>query len=299
MSALESGGSLTEEKQLGRVVAAARKRAGLTQQTLCQKSGLSYSTLAKIERGAIKSPSVFTIKHLAATLGISLDELLRDVKTVKYPSITERQAAQKKVSRNGVRFVYFDMNGCLVQSTVTRAAQLLAEDSGVMPDIIESLFWQYNNPVGRGDKSIDEFNTILAERVNMIVDWNKYYLAAVEPTPGIADLVEWVSQNYHIGILTNTLPGLVKPMLERGFVPQVHYDAIIDSSEVHALKPEPEMFAIAAQRAGVPPHEILLVDDDHLNLSAAAQLGWQTISFHAYQAADSIVAVSTALQPAD
>lgn len=296
---MEQGGLTSEEKQLGRVVGAARKRAGLTQQALCQKTGLSYSTLAKIERGAIRTPSVFTIKHIADTLGVSLDDLLRDVQTVKYPTQAERHASRKKVSRNGVRFVYFDMNGCLVLTAVTKAAQMLAADSGVTPDIVESLFWQYNNPVGRGDKSIDEFNTVLAERVNMMVDWNKYYLAAVEPTPGIADLVEWVAENYHIGILTNTLPGLVGPMLENGALPRVHYDVIIDSSEVHALKPEPQMFQIAQERAGVGAHEILLVDDDHLNLSAAAQLGWQTMSFHAYQAADSIVAVSTALQPAD
>jgi HAD superfamily hydrolase (TIGR01549 family) len=297
---MELGGSLTEEKRLGRVIAEARKRTGLTQQALCQKSGLSYSTLAKIERGAIRAPSVFTIKHLAAILGISLDELLQDVTSGIVPKASPAAPSTKKVSRNGVRFVYFDMNGCLVQSAVTRAAQMLAEDSGgVTPDIIESLFWQYNNDVGRGVKSIDELNTVLAERLNILVDWNKYYLAAVEPTPGIADLVEWVAQNYRVGILTNTLPGLVQPMLERGVLPQVNYDVIIDSSEVHALKPEPEMFEIASRQAGVAPHEILLVDDDNLNLAAAGRLGWQTISFHAYQAAESIVAVSTALQPAD
>jgi HAD superfamily hydrolase (TIGR01549 family) len=298
---MDSGGNLTEEKQLGRVLQAARKRVGLTQQALCQKSGLSYSTLAKIERGAIRAPSVFTIKLLAETLGLGMDELLRNVDT-GMPASRQVNAApiEKKVSRNGVRFVYFDMNGCLVQSAVTRAAQLLAEESGgVTADIIESLFWQYNNDVGRGARSIDELNTVLADRLNMMVDWNKYYLAAVEPTSGIADLVEWVAQNYRVGILTNTLPGLVRPMLERGILPKVQYDVIIDSSEVHALKPEPEMFEIAAERAGVQPHEILLIDDDNLNLAAAGRLGWQTISFHAYQAAESIVAVSTALQPAD
>ncbi|HSX30417.1 MAG TPA: HAD-IA family hydrolase [Candidatus Saccharimonadales bacterium] len=296
-----SGGNLTEEMRLGRVLQLARKSAGLTQQGLCQKSGLSYSTLAKIERGAIRAPSVFTIKHLAATLGVSLDELLKDVATGKsMPAITPETVNEKKISRNGVRFVYFDMNGCLVQSAVTKAAHMLAGDSGVTPDIVEAVFWQFNNDVCRGDKSIDELNTVLAERVNMIVDWNKYYLAAVEATPGIADLVEWVAENYRLGVLTNTLPGLVGPMLENGILPRVHYDVIIDSSEVHALKPEPEMFQIAAERSGMAsPHEILLVDDDQQNLSAAAQLGWQTISFHAYQAADSIVAVSTALQPAD
>ena len=297
---MDSGGILTEEKRLGRVIQEARKAAGLTQQSLCQKSGLSYSTLAKIERGAISSPSVFTIKHLAATLGVSLDQLLQDVPAVRQSSQLPKVVNNgKKVSRNGVRFVYFDMNGCLVRSVVTKTASLLAADSGATTDVIESVFWQYNNDVCRGDKTIDELNTVLAERLGILVDWNKYYLQAVEPTPNIAELVEWVSQNYFVGILTNTLPGLVGPMLDTGKLPQVKYDAIIDSSEVHALKPEPEMFRIAAERAGFAPNEILLVDDDHQNLSAAGQLGWQTMSFHAYESEDSILAVSNALQPAD
>jgi FMN phosphatase YigB (HAD superfamily)/lambda repressor-like predicted transcriptional regulator len=285
---------MSEEKRLGRVVQNARKKAGLTQQALCQKTGLSYSTLAKIERGAIKAPSVFTIRHIALSLGISLDELLMDVAQAK-PS--NQAQTTKKVSRNGVKFVYFDMNGCLVQSAVTKTANLLATEAGVTTDIVESIFWQMNSDVCRGDKSIDELNTVLADRLGMLVDWNKYYLSAVEATPGMSELVEWVSRNYHIGIITNTLPGLVGPMLATGVLPNVKYDAIIDSSEVRALKPEPRMFEIAAERAGVAPHEILLVDDDHLNLSSAGQLGWQTISFHSYQAEESIVAVSTALQP--
>lgn len=289
---------MTEEKQLGQVIQQARKNAGLTQQALCQRSGLSYSTLAKIERGAIKTPSVFTIRQIALTLGISLDVLLGNVKDVR-PAPGTPAGAAKKVSKNGVRFVYFDMNGCLVKSAVTKAANALGADSGVSSDVIESIFWQYNTDVCKGAKSIDDLNTVLAERVGMLVDWNKYYLAAVEPTPGMAELVAWVAENYRVGILTNTLPGLVKPMLETGLLPRVSYDVVIDSSEVHAVKPEPEMFAIAAERAGADPSEILLVDDDHLNLAAAGQLGWQTISFHAYQAEDSILAVSNALQPAD
>jgi transcriptional regulator with XRE-family HTH domain len=64
------------EKALGRRLADARRKAGLTQQELCQKAGLSYSTLAKIERGAIKSPSVFTVAAIAAATGVPLDQML-------------------------------------------------------------------------------------------------------------------------------------------------------------------------------------------------------------------------------
>jgi FMN phosphatase YigB (HAD superfamily) len=113
------------------------------------------------------------------------------------------------------------------------------------------------------------------------------------------ELVEWVTENYHAGILTNTMPGLVERMLGSGTLPSVHFDTVVDSSQVHALKPEPEMYAIAHERAGVEPHEILLIDDDVPNLAAAGRAGWQTISFDPYSPEESIVHVSTALQPAD
>lgn len=278
-----------DEKRLGLVVQEARRRHGYTQQTLCQKSGLSYSTLAKIERGAIKSPSVFTIQQIAATLGMSLDELMQGVPVA--PKETD-----KKVSKNGIRFVYFDMNGCLVRSSSNAFAKL-AEDSGISPDVVETIFWQYDEAVNRGEKSVDELNTALAERLNMMVDWYAYYLDSIEATPGMAELLSWVSKNYRVGILTNTMPNLVQRMIDMGLLPHIPYDVIVDSSEVHAIKPDPLIYEIATARAGVSPSEILLVDDDRPNLVAAGQMGWHAMKFQPFQPEEAIVAISTALQP--
>lgn len=281
-----------DEKRLGQVVQEARRAGGLTQQALCQKSGLSYSTLAKIERGAIKSPSIFTIQHIAATLGISLDQLMQGVPNgAAAPHL-------KKISKNGVRFVYFDLNGCLVRF-YNHAFTMLAEDSGVTPDIIESIFWLYNADICRGEKAVDELNKALAARLGRPVDWNRYYLRGVEATPGMEELLAWTAENYRVGILTNTMPGLVDIMRQNGTVPAVPYDVIIDSSAVHALKPEAAIYQIAAEQAGVAPPEILLVDDDNSNLAAAGKQGWHTVSFDPYHPEQSIVNISTALQPAE
>src|SRR5579883_3414383 len=97
--------SQVDERQLGHRVQRARQAAGLTQQALCQKAGLSYSTLAKIERGAIKTPSIFTIQNIATALDTSLDELVGTASPQK----------QRQRSRSGTQFVYFDINGCLVR----------------------------------------------------------------------------------------------------------------------------------------------------------------------------------------
>lgn len=278
-----------DEKKLGRIVQEARRARGMTQQVLCQKSGLSYSTLAKIERGAIKSPSIFTIQTIANTLGTGLDELMMDVPI-------KRHMRMKKVSKSGVKFVFFDMNGCLVRSG-SRAAAVLSQESGVAADVIETTFWQYNDDVCRGDVSVAELNQALSAKLGMEVDWLKFYLAAVEATPGVSELIHWVAANYRIGILTNTMPDLVSPMRANGTLPAVDYDVIIDSSEVHAIKPDPRIYEIAAERAGVNPSEILLVDDDRPNLVAAGKMGWHTMSFDAFHPEESIVSVSTALDP--
>src|SRR6188768_2470478 len=97
-----------DEQSLGRHLQSARVAAGFTQQELCQQAGISYSTLAKIERGAIKSPSVFTIQRLAEVLNTTLDGLMGRMQPAPLPKV-------KHKSKSGVSFVYFDINGCLVR----------------------------------------------------------------------------------------------------------------------------------------------------------------------------------------
>ena len=142
----------------------ARKNAGLTQQELCQKSGLSYSTLAKIERGAIKSPSIFTIQQIAGVLNMSLDELI-GVRNDSPAHIA------KKRSKSGISFVYFDINGCLVRF-FHRAFTTAAKDFGLPSDIVESTYWHYTDAVCRGDMTLEEFNRASAERFSQVNNTN-------------------------------------------------------------------------------------------------------------------------------
>ncbi len=276
------------EKRLGKIIGRARKARGFTQQALCNKTGLSYSTLAKIERGAIKAPSVFTIQNIALNLGMGIDELMENV-PIMVP------ATKKKTSKNGVRFVYFDMNGCLVRNA-SRALGMMARDSGVSQDIVETIYWQFNDDLCRGAMGLDELNEALSAQLNMPVDYAKYCLDAVEATPGVFELVEWVSEHYHVGILTNTAEKLVAAFREAGKLPPVAFESVVDSSKVHTVKPEDAMFEIAQERTGLDPSEILLIDDDRPNLMAAGRRGWHTMSFDAFNPEESIASVRRALE---
>jgi putative hydrolase of the HAD superfamily len=281
-----------DEKGLGRRLQAARQAAGFTQQALCQKASLSYSTLAKIERGAIKSPSIFTIQSIAAALNMALDDLLG----VASPNAAA--AVPKKVSKSGVRFAFFDINGCLVRF-FHQAFTRLAAETGEPLDAVESAFWHYNDEVCRGTMSLSDFNAALAERLHLpTVDWQAYYLDAIEPITEMHEVVRWAAENYRIGLLTNIMPGFVDAMRSRGLLPDVPYDVIIDSSQVGAIKPEAEIYRIAAERAQVAPAEILLIDDSRANLMAAEHSGWHVLWFDDYRPQDSAQHVREALEPA-
>ena len=88
-------------------------------------------------------------------------------------------------------------------------------------------------------------------------------------------------------------------MRKRKLIPDVAYDTIIDSSQVGAIKPEKKIYQIAAERAGVKPEEILLVDDSRANLMAAEHLGWHVLWFDAYRSKESIARIRKALEPAE
>lgn len=283
-----------DEKGLGKRLQMARQNAGLTQQALCHKADISYSTLTKIERGAIKAPSIFTIYNIAEALGISLDELMAGT------GITHSRSSGKKRSKSGVSFVYFDINGCLVRF-FHRAFTRLSDDTGAPADMVETVFWHYNDQVCKGEMSLEEFNQKLTEELGASepIDWKTYYMEAIEPIPAMHDLVRWAAKYYRIGLLTNIMPGFVSEMLERGMLPDVAYDAIVDSSEVRAIKPEPEIYEIAAERAHCSPAEILFIDDSRANLMAAGKQDWHVLWFDDSRPEEAAERIRNALEPAN
>lgn len=282
-----------DEVGLGKQLQNARIKAGLTQQTLCQKADISYSTLAKIERGAIKAPSIFTIQRIANVLGVSLNELLGlQPETPGLPPIMP-----KKVSKSGVRFVYFDVNGCLVRF-FHRALTRMSDEFHASQDTVEATFWHYNDAVCKGDITLEEFNQHLAEALQVSsIDWAKYYMEEIEPVSHMQELVTWTAENYHVGLMTNIMPGFINEMLERKLIPDVHYDCIIDSSQIGAIKPEKVVYQEAESRSNCQPEEILLVDDSRTNIMAAEKQGWKVLWFDDYRPEEGIERIKKALEP--
>jgi FMN phosphatase YigB (HAD superfamily)/DNA-binding XRE family transcriptional regulator len=276
------------EKALGNAIQEARKKAGMTQQELCNKTGISYSTLAKIERGAIKSPSVFTVTAIAKTTGVRVEDLTGE-------ALPKAEQKQYQRAKNGIEFVYFDINGCLVRF-FQRAFTKMAEDTGHRPEVIENLFWHYNDAVCRGEMSLVDFNSLLAERLGVQdLDWADYYLNGVEVIKEAQEALEWASERFRVGLLSNIMPGLIDKMFERGILPKIDYQVIIDSSKEGAIKPEAQIYQIAAEKANARAEDILLIDDSRPNLMAAQHMGWHVLWFDDYRPEESAKSIKEIL----
>lgn len=277
-----------DETGLGKALQDARKTKGLTQQQLCQLTGLSYSTLAKIERGAIKSPSIFTVTLITNALGASLDDIMGS-------TLLAKTHPQKRTANNGVKFVYFDINGCLINFYFQVFSEI-AEDTGANSDHVEQLFWRYNDPACKGEISLAEFDKIMAKELNAPnFDWQYYYQKTVQPIDISQRYIQQVAKDFRVGLLSNIMSGQINELIKSGKLPDIKYDAIVDSSVVRSTKPDPEIYKIATEKSGVNSEEILFVDDSRANLASASQLGWHTLWFNAYEPEESVEKIKRAL----
>ena len=251
---------------------------------------MSYSTLAKIERGAIQSPSVFTVANIAAVTGVSVEDLL-GIKTAG-----PADAGAKKVSKSGVRFVYFDIGGTLLQSHHW-AFTKIAQDHNLPVDKVENSYWRHRDEVETGQITLAKFNDLLGKELGIKnLDWWHYELEAAKPVTQSKELLKWVAQNYKLGLLTNIKPGLLPKLRAEGLLPDVDFDAVIDSSVVGFVKPQPQIYKLAQKDSGVDAKEILLVDNERPNLVAADRAGWQTVWFNELDPTDSAKRIKEALE---
>lgn len=111
----------------------------------------------------------------------------------------------------------------------------------------------------------------------------------------VAELRRLRAEGWFVGLLSNMVPSWDAHW--RAMVPAEEvFDDVVCSYEVGCRKPEPEIFALAARRAGVPPEACVLVDDLEVNCAGARAAGWQAVFFTS--AEDAAARVAAMLEPA-
>ena len=277
---------MNETASLGKILATARRRCQLTQQELCAETGIAYSTLTKIERGAIKKPNVFTVFKIAQATNLSVEDLLENKTS---PSTEKKTAAvveqpppvveRKPSTPDLVRFIYFDLHQVMVLISGLQQCQLAAIKLRTTPALIEHLKLSYEKRLLTGQVSLREFDRIICRQTKqMDFSWRDLYLQVIRANPVIQNLAATLNNQTSIGLLTNAFEGNVSALLAAKKLPDI-FKVIVDSSETGLLKPQPEIYDRAQKLANVPPSEILLIDDHPVNILAAQEMGWRAYRY--------------------
>jgi FMN phosphatase YigB (HAD superfamily) len=184
------------------------------------------------------------------------------------------------------RFIYFDLGNVLLFFDHHRAARQMAEVSGIS----EELAWQ---TVFAGDLELRyeagqlddrQFYEAFCREAKCSPDYDALTLAGSEifqPNYAIVPLVGALqSAGCRLGILSNTSPA------HWAYCTNGRYALLDRSFSVHALsfrigacKPDPRIFAAAAELAGVAPKEVFFTDDIAANVAGAKAAGFDAVQF--------------------
>lgn len=182
--------------------------------------------------------------------------------------------------------IFFDFGGVFTASPF-HAVTDFASGLGVAPELFAgTIFGQYGvdgahpwHQMERGEITLENARKqIMALGVENGFEADIYAVfASMGSTGGVKEkLADFAATLRPNGFTTACVTNNVKEFGEgwRNLIPTAEiFNHIIDSCEEGVRKPEPEIFHIALERAGVKPQEVLFLDDFEGNLEAAKVLG--------------------------
>jgi epoxide hydrolase-like predicted phosphatase len=129
-----------------------------------------------------------------------------------------------------------------------------------------------------GEITEQEFNKRVAELTNTTPRAVMAETTAYSRNEELLTFAETLKQDYRVSLLTN----ISKKTIDRFFTTNERarlFDDVVISSEVGLIKPDPEIFALAARRLALRPEECIFIDDTATNCKAAAASGIQAIAY--------------------
>lgn len=102
---------------------------------------------------------------------------------------------------------------------------------------------------------------------------------SLQPIPASVALLQRLRRPGRPMFYLSNMPAPYADHLEQQHAFVRGFDDGVFSARVRLIKPEPAIFALAAGRFGVPPAQLLFLDDHAPNVAAARAAGWQALAF--------------------
>lgn len=174
-----------------------------------------------------------------------------------------------------VTAVIFDLYGVLaINGWQAFKAKHFADREAIWDQV-----FQLGRKVDAGQAEYSELIRFTAEQSGESEATVRYQLEHTLANEQLLDFIAGLKPRYKIGILTNASdPEVVYRIFteqQRGL-----FDAMTFSHEIGRTKPDPEIYAIAAARLGVPLGTCVFVDDQERHAAGAREVGMQAVVYH-------------------
>lgn len=163
-----------------------------------------------------------------------------------------------------------------------------ARDDEQARDVAAELFQGYA-PQGdwsafdRGEIGADTLAQRIARRTSLseaeVLSFVDAVPAHLEPIAETVALLGRLKAAGHRLFYLSNMPAPFADHLQRTHAFMACFADGVFSSQVRLMKPQPAIFCAAAQRFGLAPHALMLIDDVAHNVDAARAVGWQAILF--------------------
>lgn len=182
-----------------------------------------------------------------------------------------------------IRAVAFDLDGLMVNTEVIFnevGREILRRRDREMTQELVGLMMGRRAPEAIGN--MIEFHKLTDSVEALILETRTLFFellgTRLEPMPGLFELLDHIEA---CGI-----PKAVATSSERNYLEDVltrlnildRFQTTLTAEDVTHGKPEPEIYLTAAQRLGVEPHELMVLEDSHAGTTAGVRAGAVVVS---------------------
>ncbi len=175
-----------------------------------------------------------------------------------------------------MKAVIFDVGRVLVHWEPAVVLQSVHQVSQVTVDRLHELWHAVDHDIGTGAMGRHAFHRYLVEQAGTTADWDRFFSAFCRGLCRHDDMLAYAAglhaSGVPVGIISNTND--VHTVWLREHIPELaRFPAVVYSSDVGLLKPDPAIFQVALERLATPPDDALFVDDIAEYVAAARTLG--------------------------
>jgi HAD superfamily hydrolase (TIGR01509 family) len=186
---------------------------------------------------------------------------------------------------SAIKFVYFDLGNVLLNFSHQRMVDQVAAVAQTSSTLVQQHLFDngLENRYETGELNSVQFHTEFCELIGTNCNLEDFLVACGDifwlNEPAIPVVSQLAQLKIRMGILSNTCEAHWEFAMSRFTALGQLFPVCVTSFEAKSMKPDPRIYEVAVEKAGVLPSEIFFTDDKQENVQAALEAGFDAVLF--------------------